>query len=106
MGQLTVQDFESFLPVTRGASTSETIALKIQNAFEGREFTILSAVHLPMGEAYQTPLGSIGRHGFLLEDTTTGEKVVVGRRLLLKVAELYDCVNLAELDNLPQTWLS
>jgi hypothetical protein len=103
---LTAQDYTGLLPVNRGSSTSETMARKTQEAFEGQKFTILGAIHLPMGEVYQTPMGSTGRHGFLLRNDDSGEKVVIGRQLLLKIERLYGCVDLSQLDNLRQVDLS
>lgn len=80
--------------MTRGEALKATQQRKLDTAFAGRTFEIVEEVHLPHGQVFQTRFGNKGRHGFILRDTDTGERVVVGARMLRLIAERYQAVAL------------
>jgi len=64
---------------------------KLDRIFKGRRWRLEREVHLPEGQVFQTPLGTKGRHGYLIFDPDDpGTKYVVGARLMRLVHDEYD----------------
>lgn len=64
---------------------------KLDRIFKDRRWGLEREVHLPEGQVFQTPLGTKGRHGFLIFDRDAPDtKYVVGARLLRLIHEEYD----------------
>lgn len=80
--------------MSRGEALKATQQAKLDAAFAGKTFEIIEEVHLPHGQVFQTQFGTKGRHGYILRDTETGERIVVGSRLLRRIAERYQAVTL------------
>lgn len=61
---------------------------KLRELFQGRTWVILKRIHLKRDEVFITPLGDRGRHGYALEDTANGRRIVVGETVLRQAAAL------------------
>lgn len=80
--------------MSRGEALKATQQSKLDTAFAGKTFEIVQEVHLPHGQVFQTQFGNKGRHGYILRDTATGDRIVVGTRLLRHIANRYQGVEL------------
>lgn len=80
--------------MSRGEALKVTQQRKLDDAFTGRTFEIVKEIHLPYGQVFVTAFGNKARHGFILRDTETGERIVVGRRLLRHIADRYQGLTL------------
>lgn len=83
-----------------GTSRSEalrvTMQRKLDAVFAGKTFTIVKELHMPHGQVFQATFGRNGRDGYIIRDTATGEKHVVGTTVLEQIAEMYKGVELPE----------
>ena len=54
--------------MSRSASMKQSRQDKLDRIFKGRRWRLEREVHLPEGQVFQTPLGTKGRHGYLIFD--------------------------------------
>lgn len=67
---------------------------KVRDAFQGKKFKILKEIHLEEDQRFETQFGNKGRHGVILENVETGEKLIVGNTILRRIARDYGSVDL------------
>ncbi len=79
---------------TRSQKIIEVRLRKLDSIFAGRSFEIVSEVHLPVGQAFRTVTGSLARHGYILKDRESGEKIAVGFKMLKVIHDRYLGVDL------------
>ncbi len=78
----------------RVAALRETHEAKLDKVFRGRVFTVVREIHLPAGQVFRTVLGEQARHGYVLVDRVTGERIAVGAKTLRIIHDRYLGVNL------------
>lgn len=83
-------------PWRRGDKLRAARDRKYEETFAGQKFEILDEVHLPPDKAFQTAFGHRGRHGYIIRNVATGEKLVVGKAVLTVAHERYGAVDLPE----------
>jgi hypothetical protein len=76
----------------RGEKMAATRAKKMTDLFEGQKYRILAEIHLGADEQYMTPFGNRGRHGYVLKNTDTGVKIMVGETVLRQAASVFDAI--------------
>lgn len=87
---------------TRGEALAVTRKAKFDEYFLDKKYSIIGEVHLDKDpetgkqQVFQTPFGNKGRHGFVLQEEGTDNKVVVGATVLRKAAKEYGAVELPE----------
>ncbi len=69
-------------------------AEKMDRLFLWKTWDIVAEVHLPKGKAFKSPMGKLGRHGWLLRERSTGETICVGYTLIQTIANKYQGVTL------------
>ncbi len=57
--------------------------------FSGKKWDIEREIHLPKNQRYITVMGRRARHGWILRERTTGERVALGYQTLVYVHERY-----------------
>lgn len=62
---------------------------KFDEAFRGKTFTVEKEINLPPGQVFKTMFGNTGRHGYIIRDTATGIRYVIGAKVLTLIKELY-----------------
>jgi hypothetical protein len=62
---------------------------KLDAQFTGKKWHIVREIHLPEDQRFQTMFGHQGRHGYILREASTGEEIVVGRKLFKIIRERY-----------------
>jgi hypothetical protein len=71
---------------------ADTRAKKMAELFEGHRYAILGEIHLGDDEQFMTPFGNKGRHGWVIKDTQSGKKIMVGETVLRKAASMFDAI--------------
>ncbi len=89
-----VQEVKRRASATRAQTVTEVRLRNLDALFAGRSFEIVSEVHLPVGQAFRTVVGSLARHGYVLKDRETGEKIAVGFKMLKVIHDRYLGVDL------------
>ncbi len=80
---------------TRQASRYRTtMHQRMDELFRGRRFDIEKVISLPEGQEFVTALGRRARHGYILRDRATGERIAVGYQMLRHIHDLYLGVDL------------
>lgn len=85
----------------RGSKLAANRKAVLDKLFTDRKYVVKGEVHLGPDEngaqqVFQTPLGNKGRHGYVLEEVGTGERVVFGKTMILRIAEEYGAFELPE----------
>lgn len=80
----------------RGEALKATRQRKLDEAFAGRAFEVVAEVNLPPGQVFQTPFGNKGRHGYIIRDRETGDRMVVGKQVLRILHDQYQAVALPQ----------
>lgn len=89
------EDTYSWKPVmSHGDAIRAGKLRKLDEAMVGRQWEIVQEVHLPEGQVFMTEYGGRGRHGYILRDVETGERIVVGRKMLRTIHDRYNSVAL------------
>jgi len=84
---------------SRGESLRANKRRKCDAAFQGKRFEIVREIHLEPDEngnprVFYNPFGQPCRHGYVLRNLETGEKIAVGGDLLKVIAQDYHGVEL------------
>lgn len=82
--------------IARGKVLQAIREEKMREAFEGKKFVIDSEIHYGPDERFETPFGNKGRHGFILRNVETGERLVVGESVLRRISEQFKAVDIPE----------
>jgi hypothetical protein len=73
----------------QGSMYRNTMLARMDKLFRGRRFDIEKVISLPEGQVFVTALGRPARHGYILRDRATGERIAVGFKMLQHIHELY-----------------
>lgn len=77
----------------RAAALLANRQAKMDELYKGQRYKIIKEIHMEGDERFQTPFGNKGRHGFALENESTGERHVVGASMLQLIADTYGAVD-------------
>lgn len=77
---------------SRGEKMAAVRARKMAELFKDQHYRILGEIHLGPSEQYLTPFGNRGRHGYVLKNTATGAKIMVGETILRQAADSFDAI--------------
>lgn len=78
----------------QGSIYRNTMLKRMDTLFRGRRFDIEKVISLPEGQVFVTALGRTARHGYILRDRASGERIAVGYRMLQHIHDLYLGVDL------------
>ncbi len=73
----------------QGRMYRNTMLKRMDELFRGRRFDIEKVISLPEGQVFMTVLGRPARHGYVLRDRESGERIAVGYRMLQHIHDLY-----------------
>ncbi len=70
-----------------------TLLRKMDKHFRGKVWDIIEEFHLPEGTVAYTTFGRPARHVWIIQDRESGQKMVVGYKILKYIHELYQGAN-------------